>query len=199
MVAVTAIATDSADDDRRVPEREEQSDRDRTLPLLHQLARHVVDRRDVVGIDRVPQPERIRQQRRAQQQRPRRECHQRERPHDHRRTDQQHGRSRRSSLARSPASSKTRAGARSGRGAARLGDHRRSFGRPSPGYSSRRVYTVDVIERFRPALRGVAGRKGSMLVSACAPSSAARRHPRHRGRQLHGRPVLRDAARRSGR
>ena len=42
------------DHDRRVPEREEESDRDGTLVLLHQLAGRVVDRGDVVRVDRVP-------------------------------------------------------------------------------------------------------------------------------------------------
>ena len=43
-------------------EREEKADGDGTFALLHQLARHVVDRRDVVGIDRVAQPERVGQE-----------------------------------------------------------------------------------------------------------------------------------------
>src|SRR6202041_804035 len=37
----------------------EEADRDRTLALLHQLARDVVDRGDVVGIDGVTKPEAI--------------------------------------------------------------------------------------------------------------------------------------------
>ena len=50
-------------------EREEEADRDRTLTFLHQLARDVVDGRDVIGIDGVAQPEPVRQQRGAEQQR----------------------------------------------------------------------------------------------------------------------------------
>ena len=40
-------------------EREEQADRDRTLAFLHQLACHIVDRGDVIGVYGVPQTERI--------------------------------------------------------------------------------------------------------------------------------------------
>ena len=54
-VAVAAMAIDGQrDDDRRVAEREEQSDRDRPPALLHQLARHIVDGRDVVRVEGVP-------------------------------------------------------------------------------------------------------------------------------------------------
>jgi len=35
-------------------QREEQADPDRPLTLLHELARDVVDRRDMIGVDRVP-------------------------------------------------------------------------------------------------------------------------------------------------
>ena len=45
--------------DRRVAEREEEADAERALALLEQLAGGVVDRRDVVGVERVPQPERV--------------------------------------------------------------------------------------------------------------------------------------------
>ncbi len=48
-------------------EREEEADADRPLALLHQLARHVVDRRDMVGIDGVAQTERIGQESGADQ------------------------------------------------------------------------------------------------------------------------------------
>ena len=47
------------EDDRRVPEREEEADAQRPLALGHQLARRVVDRRDVVGVEGVAQPERV--------------------------------------------------------------------------------------------------------------------------------------------
>ena len=43
--------------DGRVAEREEQADGDRPFALLHQLARDIVDGRDVVGIDGVAQAE----------------------------------------------------------------------------------------------------------------------------------------------
>jgi hypothetical protein len=51
------------DDDRRVPEREPEAEAQRSLALVHQLAGGVVDRRDVVGVKRVAQPERIGQPR----------------------------------------------------------------------------------------------------------------------------------------
>ena len=54
------------DDDGRVAERKEEADADRTLALLHQLARDVVDRGDMVGVHRVAQAECVGQQRRAQ-------------------------------------------------------------------------------------------------------------------------------------
>ena len=57
------------DHDGRMAEREEQADGDRPLALLHQLARHVVDGRDVVGIDGVAQPECVGQERGADQHR----------------------------------------------------------------------------------------------------------------------------------
>ena len=55
--------------DGRMAEREEEADADRPLALLHQLARHVVDRRDMVGIDGVAQTERIGQEGGADQHR----------------------------------------------------------------------------------------------------------------------------------
>ena len=45
--------------DRRVPEREPEADAQRALALAHQLAGRVVDRGDVVGVERVAQPERV--------------------------------------------------------------------------------------------------------------------------------------------
>ena len=47
------------EDDRGVPEREEEADAERPLAVGHQLARRVVDRRDVVGVEGVAQPERV--------------------------------------------------------------------------------------------------------------------------------------------
>ncbi len=58
--------------DRRVPEREPEADAQRALALAHQLARRVVDRRDVVGVERVPQPERVRRHADPDRERPRR-------------------------------------------------------------------------------------------------------------------------------
>ena len=55
------------DDDRRVPERKEKPDGNRALVLRHQLSRDVVDRRNVIRVDRVPQPEGEGEQRRADQ------------------------------------------------------------------------------------------------------------------------------------
>ncbi len=42
------------DDDRRVAEREKQSDPDRSPAFLHEFAGHVVDCCDVIGVERVP-------------------------------------------------------------------------------------------------------------------------------------------------
>src|SRR5215813_3481194 len=50
-------------------EREEQAGGQRLLAVLHELAGDVVDGRDVVGIDRVPQAEAIGQEARAEQHR----------------------------------------------------------------------------------------------------------------------------------
>jgi hypothetical protein len=52
-----------------VADRKEKADRDRTLTVLHQFARDVVDRGDMVGVDRVAQTEAIGQQAGAEQQR----------------------------------------------------------------------------------------------------------------------------------
>ena len=57
------------DDDRRVPEREEQPHRNRALAVLHQLAGRVVDRGDMVGIDRMAQAEGVGQEGGRQQDR----------------------------------------------------------------------------------------------------------------------------------
>ena len=51
------------DDHRGMPEREEKADADRAFPLMHQLAGSVVDRCDMVGVDRMAQPKAIRQER----------------------------------------------------------------------------------------------------------------------------------------
>ena len=53
----------------RVAERKKETDGDRPFALLHQFARHIVNRRDVVGIHRVTKAECVGQQRRAQQNR----------------------------------------------------------------------------------------------------------------------------------
>ena len=47
------------EDDRRVPEREEVSDAERPLAVLDQLARRIVYRRDVVGVEGVAHAERV--------------------------------------------------------------------------------------------------------------------------------------------
>jgi hypothetical protein len=57
------------DHDGRMPQREEEPDRNRPLPRLHQLACHIVDRRDVIGINRMTETERIGQQRGSEQNR----------------------------------------------------------------------------------------------------------------------------------
>ena len=51
------------------PSEKKKPTRDRLFALLHQLARHVVNRRDVVGVHRMTQAERVGQERRAQQNR----------------------------------------------------------------------------------------------------------------------------------
>jgi len=53
------------EDDRRVAEREEEAGCERALAVLQELARRVVDRRDVVGVEGVPQAERVRERREA--------------------------------------------------------------------------------------------------------------------------------------
>ena len=45
----------------RVPEREEEADAERALAVLQELPRRVVDRRDVVGVERVPKAEGVRE------------------------------------------------------------------------------------------------------------------------------------------
>lgn len=49
-------------------DREPQADRDGPLAILHQLAGDIVDRRDVIGVDRVAQPQAIGEKRGAQHQ-----------------------------------------------------------------------------------------------------------------------------------
>ena len=46
-------------DDERMPEREEQPGRDRPFAFLHELAHHIVDGGDVIGIDGVAQSQHI--------------------------------------------------------------------------------------------------------------------------------------------
>ena len=55
--------------DRRMAERKHKPNRNRPLSLLHQLAGHIVDRGDVVGVHRMPQAEAVGEQGRAEQQR----------------------------------------------------------------------------------------------------------------------------------
>src|ERR1700730_6261066 len=50
-----------------MPQRKEKADSDRSLSLLHQLARHIVDRCNMVGIDRVTKPKAVRQHRGSNQ------------------------------------------------------------------------------------------------------------------------------------
>ena len=50
-----------------MPEREVRSDADRPPAVVHQLSRDVVDRRDVVGVDRVAQAEAVGEERRPEQ------------------------------------------------------------------------------------------------------------------------------------
>ncbi len=50
-------------------EREEQADAERLLALLHQLARHIVDGGDVVGVHRVAQAEAVGEEGGAEQDR----------------------------------------------------------------------------------------------------------------------------------
>ena len=57
---IPIVNTNASDeDDRRVAEREEEADAERPLAFVHQLARRVVDRRDVVGIEGVAESERV--------------------------------------------------------------------------------------------------------------------------------------------
>ena len=67
--AAKPTATDNRNDDRRVAEREKESDADRPLALLHQLAGRIVDRGDMVGVDGVAQAERVGEERRAEEDR----------------------------------------------------------------------------------------------------------------------------------
>ena len=53
------------EDDRRVAEREEEADAHRALAVLQELARRVVDRGDVVGVEGVTQAERVRERAQA--------------------------------------------------------------------------------------------------------------------------------------
>jgi hypothetical protein len=47
-------------------QRKEEPDSNWPLALLHQFARDIVDRGDVVGIDRIPQPKAASDERRCQ-------------------------------------------------------------------------------------------------------------------------------------
>ena len=57
------------DDHARMAEGEPEADRDRPLRLLHELARDIVDRRNVVWINGMTQPEDVSEQRRCEQRR----------------------------------------------------------------------------------------------------------------------------------
>jgi hypothetical protein len=48
-------------------EGKQEADGDRALALLHQLARHIIDCGDMIGIDGVAQPKTVGEQRGAQQ------------------------------------------------------------------------------------------------------------------------------------
>ena len=58
-LAANAMAIGEHEHDGRVAEREEEADAERPLALLQQEADGVVDRRDVVGVERVAQPEHV--------------------------------------------------------------------------------------------------------------------------------------------
>jgi hypothetical protein len=57
------------DDDRRMAEREKQADPHRAAAVLHQFAGHVVDRRDVIRVERVSQAKTIGERSRAEEDR----------------------------------------------------------------------------------------------------------------------------------
>ena len=54
------------DNDGGMAQREEESDADRLLALLHQFSRYVVDCRDVIGIDGVAQAKAVGEKAEAQ-------------------------------------------------------------------------------------------------------------------------------------
>ena len=56
-----AIGDRRQDDHRRMPQREIEADRERFLPVLHQLAHDIIDRCDVVRVDGVTKAEHISQ------------------------------------------------------------------------------------------------------------------------------------------
>lgn len=58
-----------SDHDRRMAEGKVEADADRPFAVLHEFSRDVVDRRDVIGIDGMPQSEGVRQQRGSEQDR----------------------------------------------------------------------------------------------------------------------------------
>ena len=67
--AVTATPIDASTTTVEWPSEKIEAGRERALALLHQLARHIVDGGDVVGVDRVAQPEAVGQERGAEQHR----------------------------------------------------------------------------------------------------------------------------------
>ena len=75
--------------DGRMAEREEEAYRDRALSFLHQLAGHVVDGGDMIGVECVAQAERVGEHRRAEQDRVAAKRRQRPKPSDDVRPDQQ--------------------------------------------------------------------------------------------------------------
>ena len=64
-----AMASRQRDDNCRVAEREEQSDPDRTPAFGHEFAGDIVDRRNVVGVEGVPEAETVGERGRAKQNR----------------------------------------------------------------------------------------------------------------------------------
>jgi len=72
----------------RVSERKEEADADRALALLHEPAGNVVDRRDMIGIDCVPQAKGIGEQSRAQEDRLIAQGHKRPEPDENIAADQ---------------------------------------------------------------------------------------------------------------
>ncbi len=77
------------DHHRRMPEGEEEADGNRPLALLHELARHIVDGGDVVGVHGMTQAEAVGEEGGAEQQRIGAERQQRPEPSQRVRREQQ--------------------------------------------------------------------------------------------------------------